>query len=488
MIPSHSLYIDGSWVHGSGQTLESFNPATGKALWKGSSADLQDTAHAVESARLAFSKWSRRDLQERIAYIKIFADELKDNQSSLAETISKEMGKPLWESTAEIAAMIQKVDISIEAQLQRCPTTEREHPQGLSVTRHRPHGVVAIFGPFNFPGHLPNGHIVPALLAGNTVILKPSELTPLVAEEILRCWERTGLPKGVLNMLQGGPETGRYLVENPGIDGLFFTGSFHTGQKLSSAWAPYPEKILALEMGGNNPLIIDTLSDIPAVVYTVLQSAYLTSGQRCTCARRLIVLEQHAQQLIPALVEKINLIRVGSYTDQPEPFMGPLISFQAAKRVLSSVQELIDKGAIELVAMRSLAPETGLVSPGLLDVTLANDRADEEIFGPVLQIIRVPTFDKAIEEANKTTYGLAAGLISDSREHYEIFAENVRAGIINWNTPLTGASSLAPFGGVGRSGNHRPGAYYTADYCSYPVASIEAPRVKSPEKSPPGLS
>lgn len=482
-----ALYVQNTWLNGSGECFSSCDPATGELLWKGFSADQANVDQAVAAAQTAKSTWAQLTLEARSLYLQAFATELKNRQTALAKTISSEVGKPLWESLSEVAAMIQKVAISIEAQLDRCRTREYPHPLGIQATRHRPHGVVAIFGPFNFPGHLPNGHIVPALLAGNTVVFKPSECAPLVAEEIIRCWEKASLPSGVLNMVQGGKNTGICLANHPNIDGIFFTGSYSTGKQLSSLFAADPGKILALEMGGNNPLIVDEISDFEAAAYTIIQSAYLTSGQRCTCARRLIILEKQIPLLLPALISQIKKIRVGHYTEQPEPFMGPVISSKTAKNLLLTQEQLIQKNSTPLIPMSLLKPNTGLLSPGLLDVTEATNIPDEEIFGPLLQIVRVQNFKEAIVEANKTTYGLAAGLLSESKEHYEDFLQNIKAGIVNWNVPLTGASSSAPFGGVGRSGNHRPSAYYAADYCSYPVASIEEPVLKMPKVRTPGL-
>ena len=303
------------------------------------------------------------------------------------------------------------------------------------------------------------------------------------------CWEQAGLPPGVINLVQGGRETGRSLSGSPGIDGLFFTGSWPTGKSLSEQLAAHPEKILALEMGGNNPLVIGDISDTKAAAYATIQSAYLTSGQRCTCARRLIVpVGESGDRFLKELQTMIGNIKVGPYTDTPEPFMGPVISEAAASRLMEAQESLKTKGGVPLVEMRRFKSGTGLISPGLMDVTNVPERPDEEYFGPFLQVIRVPGFNEAIEEANKTSYGLSAGLISNRKEHYEEFYRKVRAGVINWNVQLTGASSSAPFGGVGHSGNHRPSAYYAADYCSYPVASMEAEELQMPGSVSPGIT
>ena len=490
-------------------TFSSLNPATGETVWTGPAATSADVGGAMTAARAAFPAWSRRPPAERETILRAFAQQLAAGRETLATAISREVGKPHWEALTEVQSMIGKIEISIEAQAKRCA----EFKNSLGVTRFRPHGAVAVLGPFNFPGHLPNGHIAPALLAGNTVVFKPSEFAPAVAELTAGFWTAAGLPAGVLNVVQGGRETGAILAAHPGLAGLFFTGSARAGLVLSELFAKTPEKILALEMGGNNPLVVHRVADLGAAALLTVQSACLSAGQRCTCARRLIVVTGKANApdeplagrgsagrlarpeiygeaapFIEQLVRTIQGIRVGPHTDRPEPFMGPVVSASAAERLLATQKQLVARGARVLVEMRRLREGTGLVSPGLLDVTAVSDRGDEEFFGPLLQLIRVPDFAAAIGEANQTVYGLAAGLISDDAALYDRFFSEVRAGIINWNQQLTGASSGAPFGGVGRSGNHRPSAYLAADYCSYPVASIEVPQLKLPAPLPPGLT
>jgi len=417
-----------------------------------------------------------------------FAEELKANRNSLAGLISLEMGKPLWESDEEVAAMAGKVALSIQAVKERRWPTQFELSGATAAVRFKPHGLLAVFGPFNFPGHLPNGHIVPALLAGNTVVFKPSELTPGVAQKTAELWLAAGLPPGVLNVLHGGRETGAALAGHDGIDGLLFTGSVAAGVSLHANWARQPHKILALEMGGNNPLVVWDVSDLDAAAYTIIQSAFITAGQRCSCARRLVVpTGPGGDAILDRLAEMMAEVRVGDFRQRPEPFMGPVISERAAARVLEAERELVARGAEELVVMRPIGAARAMLAPGVVDVTNVANRADEEIFGPLLQVIRVRSFDAAIGEANNTRFGLAAGLLSDDPATYEKFRKRVRAGVINWNRPTTGASGRLPFGGVGLSGNHRPSGYYAADYCSYPVASLEVPTLSLPSKPVPGL-
>lgn len=489
MSKNNSTFINNQWKAGSGASFSSYNPATGEIVWQGKEASPSDVNEAIFHAQQAFKSWSNLLIDERSRFLTDFADALRSTQQNLANVISQETGKPLWESMNEVEAMVNKVNISLEAYGRRCAGMIRDQHHARLITRHRPHGVLAVFGPYNFPGHLPNGHMIPALLAGNTLVFKPSELTPLVAEEILRLWKEVGLPPGVINLVQGGRETGKSITHHPDIQGILFTGSYSTGLYLSQLFGSQPSKILALEMGGNNPLVIGDIQDFHAAAYIVLQSAYLSSGQRCTCARRLIIPNtQVGEKLLAALMELMDAISVGPYTQKPEPFMGPVISEKHAQQILEAQNILKSKGGTSLVEMHHLKPGTGFISPGLMDVTDIKEIPDEEIFGPFLQVIRVNHFEEAIQEANNTKFGLSAGLLSQNQKEYDLFFRHIQAGIVNWNVPLTGASSIAPFGGIKCSGNYRPSAYYAADYCAYPVASMEASALKMPTRFSPGIN
>lgn len=467
-------YIDGVWLGGSGALLESFDPAYGTLLWTGYEADADDVERAVMVAHDAFPAWSARSVDDRLAIIGRYAASLADNKEKIARLIASETGKPLWDARGEVGAMVGKIVISEKAYHQRTGSSLGHNFGVRQRLTHRPHGVMAVFGPYNFPGHLPNGHIVPALIAGNTVVFKPSEWTPATAHLMVSIWEEAGLPGGVLNLVQGGKETGSALSAHSGVDGILFTGSVPTGKALHRQMAGQPGKILALEMGGNNPLIVADVADLDAASLLTVQSAFITSGQRCTCARRLIVSEgSDGDRFVRTLLSWIDRVRVGAFDDKEEPFMGPLISAAAVERVLNQTADLVEQGGIALRPPVRLERGDAFLSPGLIDVTDAKSRPDDEIFGPVLQLVRVADFAAALDEANKTRFGLAAGLLSDNRELYETFYKGSRAGIVNWNRPLTGASSGAPFGGIGDSGNHRPSAYYAADYVAYPVASLE---------------
>ena len=483
-------YIDGKWIAGLGHTIDSVDPAKNQVIWSAKAASEAQVNDAVAAARAAFPSWSLKTVEERLSIIKKFAELLAENKQSLAKIIAKETGKPEWETATEAAAMMGKIAISEKAYHERTGTVENAMPVGQAIIRHKPHGVVAVFGPYNFPGHLPNGHIVPALIAGNTVVFKPSDLTPMVAEFTVQLWEKAGLPAGVLNLVQGQIETGKALASHQNIDGLFFTGSSRTGKILHEQFAGHPGKILALEMGGNNPLIVKGVADIDAAVHDIVQSAFVTSGQRCTCARRLFIeSNEQGDKILARLLEVTKAIKVGHYDAEEQPFMGAMISTAAAAGMANAQQDLLNLGAKSLLKLEHTDTDTGFVTPGIIDVTdIVNEMPDEEHFGPLLKVVRYTDFDTAIEQANNTSFGLSAGLLGDSKEDYDYFLARIRAGIVNWNRPITGASSAAPFGGIGESGNHRASAYYAADYCAYPVASVELDVVTLPSALSPGLT
>ena len=481
-------FINGAWSPAHGSEWSKLNPVSQQPIWRGNEATAAEVEQACQSARAAFAAWARRPLAERLEIIQRFASLLEQNKQHLAAVISQETSKPFWETLTEVQSMVAKVAISVRAYHERTGESLTEMADGAASLRHRPHGVLAVFGPYNFPGHLPNGHIVPALIAGNTVVFKPSELTPWTAEETVKLWQQAGLPAGVLNLVQGGRSTGEALAQSSEIDGLLFTGSANTGYHLHKQLAGAPEKILALEMGGNNALIIDEITDIDAVVNLTIQSAFVSAGQRCTCARRLIIKNGAAgDAFIQRLLEVTRNLAVGEWNAEPQPFMGGVISLQAAQQILQAQQRLIDLGAEVLLPVTQPDANSSLLSAGILDVTGVSNVPDEEYFGPLSCIYRYDSFDEALQIANATRFGLSVGLVSPERELFERVLIEARAGIVNWNKPLTGASSAAPFGGVGASGNHRASAFYAADYCAWPMASLESDHVNLPEKLSPGI-
>lgn len=475
---TNQILINGKWRDGAGAEFSSLDPATGETVWRGAGATKADVNEAVAAARAAFEPWALTPLSERIAIMERYRDLIKRDAELLARLISRETGKPFWETKTEAATVSGKVDLSIRAYHER--TGEKANPAGptTAVLRHKPHGVMSVLGPYNFPAHLPNGHIVPALIAGNTVVFKPSEMTPGPGAFIVERMLEAGVPEGVVNLVQGGRETGEALTgaaQEGKVDGVLFTGGAKTGLAIHKMFADRLDVILALELGGNNPLIWWDTDDVAAAAWTVVQSAFLTSGQRCTCARRLILPDgPEGDKALLALAKLTERLRIGAPFDEPQPFMGPVISPKIAEGLERAFDQLVDRDGAPIKNLSVMEEGKAFVSPGIIDVSMFADQVpDEEHFGPFLKVYRVKTFDDAVARANRTKFGLSAGILTDDKKKWDKFLALSRAGIVNWNRQTTGASGAAPFGGIGDSGNHRPSAYYAADYCAYPVASME---------------
>ncbi|MDZ4306601.1 succinylglutamate-semialdehyde dehydrogenase [Allopontixanthobacter sp.] len=449
----------------------SYEPATGLELWR---APVGNVDEAVERARRAWPAWAALPLNTRIELCRRFANEVRKEAEKLADLIARETGKPLWEARTEVESVINKVDISVTAYADRTGQKKRDSAlHGTTALRHKPHGVLVVLGPYNFPAHLPNGHIIPALIAGNVVIFKPSEKTPAVGELLIQCLHRAGMAPDVAQLIVGGPEEGKALVAHRDIDGVLFTGSAQAGIAINKKLAANPGKIVALEMGGNNPIVVIDTPKIADAAMLIVQSAFTSAGQRCTAARRLIVTAKMYDPIVEEVRNLTKRIIVGEPFADPAPFMGPVIDNTAADQLVESFLYFLSNGGKAIKHLTRHDNELPFLSPAIIDTTAMTDRPDVELFGPLLQVIKVDDFDQAIAEANRTRFGLSASLIGGGPQDYNRFWANIRAGIVNWNRPTNGASSGAPFGGIGLSGNHRPAAYYAADYCAYPVASSE---------------
>ena len=487
-IKSKGNFIGATWKLSDGLAFESYSPIDEKLLWCGHVSTEKDVKDAVESAKGAFELWSGLDIEERINYIKKFIEIVEENKEILAECISNEVGKPYWESLTEVSSIIGKLEPCVVAYNLRNQTIIREQKDGSrSITRFKPHGVVGIIGPYNFPAHMPNGHIMAALLAGNTVVLKPSEKVPLVSEKIMEFWEKAGLPKGVINMVQGDKETSQYLCLNDDVKGIFFTGSKKAGQNIEKLCLH--KKICVLEMGGNSPYIVWDTTNIDSAVITIILSSFITSGQRCSTARRLIIPKnKFGEKFLNRLVEVSKNIQIGKPTDELNPFMGSLKSKELVDNIINKQQELVNKGGNILLESRRITElGSAFITPGIMDVTNIKEKIDEELIGPFLQVTKVNTFEEAIEKANDSSYGLAAGIITEDKNLYKVFENKIEAGIISWNKQLTGASKFAPFGGIKDSGNYRPSGFLATDYCVYSTASIEIEKIQDIKKLPNGI-
>ncbi len=455
----------------SGETIISLEPATGTELWQGQIGDVDS---AVDQARSAWPQWAARPLANRIEMVRRFANEVRKQADPFAELIARETGKPLWEARAEVDWVIAKVEFAVRAYAERTGQRKLDSAlQGTAALRHKPHGVMAVITPHNMPAHVPNGHIIPALIAGNAIVFKPSEKAPATGEFLVQCFHRSGVPSELVQLVVGGPQQGKELAAHPGVDGVLFTGSSQAGISINRKLATNPGKILALEMGGNNPIVVWDTPLIQDAAVLIIQSAFTSAGQRCTAARRLIVKASLYDQLMEEVCKLADRLIVGAPFDEPHPFMGPVIDNQTADLLTESFVYLLTAGGRPLRHMRRADNDLPFLSPSIIDVTALPERPDVELFGPLLQVVKVDDFDEAIAEANHTRFGLAATLVGGNPQDYNRFWANIRAGIVNWNRPTNGETPAAPFGGIGLSGNHRPAAFYSADYCAYPVSSTE---------------
>lgn len=468
--------------------LVTINPSTNQVIWRGRETSISELTNSVAKAKDVQKDWENISIEKKQNIINNFANYVKEHVDEAARVISDENGKPFWEAKTEVKSLINKVQVVFDAYNERAQIKEKELANSrMSYTRYRPYGVMAVLGPFNFPMSMPNSHIMPAIYAGNTVVFKPSERTIKSAEYYVQIWEKSGLPDGVLQLVYGDGQIGEALIKTSDVDGALFIGSYKAGKNIEKIMAER-NRICALEMGGNSPLVIWDYSDIRAAINITIQSAYISAGQRCSAARRLIVNRSLYEDFIPKLEEAIEHIVVGKpYDEEPVPFMGPMIDKRAVDTFLKDYNDLVNKGA-RVLRPTSVIEKLGgnFVRPSLIDVTGIKN-IDKEVFGPLLQLIVVDSIEEAVAISNETQYGLAAGIVTEDAKIYEYYYSNTKAGIINWNQQLTGSTTINPFGGIKGSGNFHAAGYLSVDYCSYGCASIETPKANTPKELSPGL-
>ena len=454
-----------------------------------SPADLEDKVFTffsypehIESACFAAAKaypsWSSLSQEERNTYLKKLARIYETKQEELAICISRETGKPLWESQLEVKALIQKIEITLKESLPLVQDTElltqREGVKGKIAYRSR--GVFLILGPFNFPLHLPNGHIVSALALGNTVIFKASEKTPASAEALAECFDLAGFPKGVFNLVQGGVETAQSLVRHKDIDGILFTGSYKVGREIQVQILDQPHKILALEMGGKNSALVWKDASIEKAVCEILKGAYLTCGQRCSSTSRLILHKEIKPVFMKKFVELSQKISVGPW--KHNPFMGPLIDESALQRFLKAQKEAEEKGDFihltgkKLNSLKGFYVRPAVVEPECYDP--GSYYQNEELFAPFLTVYEVETEEDAIDLINNSAYGLCLSVFSEEALFVKRVFQRAQVGVFYWNLSSVSASSRLPFGGLGKSGNDRPAGLFAVHSCVTPVAWMQA--------------
>ena len=461
----------------------------GRHPWSVATAD-----DAIAAARAAAPAWEGAGLAARIAAVRRLGAALAAHEDELARTITREMGKALRESRAEAKALVAKIDLSIDEGL--AFTREFSLEGGRLSCRYRPHGVMAVIGPFNFPLHLAHGHIVPALLAGNTVVFKPSEVTPGCGALYARVADAAGLPPGVVNVALGDARVGARLAAHPDVDGVLFTGSYEVGTRILREGASRPGRMVALEMGGRNAAVV--LDDAPfeKSLVDVLLSAFSTTGQRCTCASRLIVTRGLAERFVEALAQRAARIKVGHPMDA-SVFAGPLASPAALARFERFERMADDEGTAcvlsplePAVTLEGRALRGCYATPRVRRVTAPSRESlyqRDEVFGPDLAVWVADDDEHAMALANDSDYGLAAGVWTASEARFEAFARALRVGCITWNAPTVGSSSRLPFGGLKGSGNHRPAGIFSSAYCAWPLAITRGSLALDEAALPPGL-
>ena len=453
----------------------SVNPARPDEVVWSARADPAAIDAAVASARAALDGWRMAGQEARASALKRLAAVFTARAEDIARAITAEMGKTLAESRLEAKLLADKVAITLG---ETCQARVRPWDVQVAPTRtgrcsFRSHGVMAVLGPFNFPAHLPNGHWVPALLLGNTIVFKPSERTPLVGQLMAECMRAAELPPGVFNLVQGGPAVAKALVAHEGLDGILFTGSWPVGRSIMQANLDRPGRLLALEMGGSNAAIVLDDAHRRQAVLECVRASFATTGQRCTCTRRIIVHRDAAPWFVPAFCRMASTLLVGDGDGRAPAFMGPLATERARDAALAFQADAVRRGATVLLRAAALDRPGWFITPGVLQWPRLTLDQDGEVFAPIVQLAVATSDEDALEQANASRFGLAAGVFSSSRARWEALCPRINAGCVNWNVGTAGASSALPFGGLGLSGNHRPAAAFSVDSCAAPIAHLE---------------
>lgn len=469
--------IDGRWhpLDAADADVTSVNPARPDDVVWSARSQLGAVDAAVVAARRALPAWRMVGTEVRVAALKRFAAVVSARAEDIARAITREMGKTLTESRLEAKLLADKVAITLS---ETCQARVRPWEFAVAPTRagrcsFRSHGVMAVLGPFNFPAHLPNGHWVPALLLGNTIVFKPSERTPLVGQLMAECMQAADLPPGVFNVVQGGPAVAKALVAHDGLDGILFTGSWPVGRSIMQANLDRPGRLLALEMGGSNAAIVLDDAHRRQAVLECVRASFATTGQRCTCTRRIVVQESAAPWFIPAFCRMASTLLVGDGDGAAPAFMGPLATEAARHAALEFQTAAVSRGATILLRAAALDRPGWFITPGVLKWPRLTLEQDGEVFAPIVQLAVAANDDDALEQANASRFGLAASVFTASRARWEALCPRLEAGCVNWNVGTAGASSALPFGGLGLSGNHRPAAAFSVDSCAAPIAHLE---------------
>lgn len=456
-----------------------FQPV-GKAI-----VSVEPAAAAVAAAVKAFPAWSALPPARRIGRMRAFQRILKRRQAALIQIMAREAGKPLRESTREVERLIAKVDEIIGPGLRLVQPFLVQADRGVQGRcRYRPLGALAVVGPFNFPAHTPASHIVPALLTGNTVIFKPSELTPFVGQVMTECLHEAGFPPGVFNLVQGAADVGVALVSDPRVSGILFTGSTAAGQAIKKATLEQPQKLLALEMGGKNAALVLEDADLELAAREIATSAFSMGGQRCNATSRVVVHRKAAKAFLARFLAAVDRVKIG-YSLDPDALMGPLISHDAVAKFRRYVKLAEEEGFETLRSGKALGmwgkrrgyyvtPSVHLCESPSRNASQRYRR--EEIFGPDVAVYFARGDEEAVALNNEVPYGLITAVFTRSRKRFQRLFPRLDTGMINLNRGTIFSSGKLPFGGTKASGSFKPAGLFSPYYCTYPVAVLEDSR------------
>ncbi len=460
--------------------FSSHSPIDGTHIWEGNESRPDEIRLVMQQAEHVARSWRSVSVETRIGITRRYAEYLKQYRGEIESLLVREVGKLRHDAVGEVDAAIAKIENSVLAFEQRRSASRVDAGELSREVRYRALGVVVVLGPFNFPLHLPGAQIIPALLAGNPVVFKPSERATAVGQWMASAWNEAGIPEGVLQTIVGGADVAVQAIASPETRGVFLTGSKRTGLVLRHMLVDRYDVMLAMELGGNNPIVVEPNVSPDIAASMVTHSAFISSGQRCTCARRAIFFGgDNASMQIAKLVERASRLTIGSPLDTPSPDLGPLISAEAVEYIDGLYKNFIERGCKPLLPPNRELPLPTCIGPAIVDATELSQNdfreiGDLEWFGPLLVIRRMDDFADAVDAARDTSYGLSAALLGGTREMFDRFADEVGAGVVNWNRGTTGAAGLQPFGGLGLSGNHCPAGFFAIDSCNDPVASLAA--------------
>lgn len=456
---TYRSFIDGKWFESrSGVTISNINPANINDIIGNSELCTREEARkAVGAAYNAFKGWRETPAPARGRIIARAARLMEDRREDLAATLTREEGKTLAESRGEINRAINVIEFCAgESRRMNGETIPSELPANFAYTIKEPHGVVACITPWNFPIAIPAWKVAPALVAGNTVVMKPAESTPATAVCLIEIFQEAGVPPGVLNLVLGkGSEVGTEIADHPAVRAISFTGSTETGLKIYQQGARRGVPVQC-EMGGKNPVVVLEDCDMELAVESTAQGAFGSTGQRCTATSRAVVIDRIADEFVERIVDRAKKFRLGDGSD-PKTDIGPSVDERQFNTVLKYIDIGREDGAQLICGGRRADGENlsngYFVEPTVFDKVTSDMRiAREEIFGPVLSVLRVKDYDEALIVANDSEYGLSSSVFSNDANDIYRFIKDIETGMTHVNSPTTGGEAHIPFGGVKSTG------------------------------------